>query len=246
MFGFEIVAIVVISNLRMTKLIAVIFLRYKYKTEDLVRFAKWQDGKYTRNLVDTGDCLTTKLLSADDHCKYKTSEKHIFWSFRNHIFWSFRKQQLQPDPDVLANVHQLRGEENICYSNVIEIPLFHLQSNYLFKFLQLAHKHTETHTLKRTNTHKDKPLMILTRFTTTRKLIASCGFWREVLLRRGFYRYGGGGGGGDDEGNWYERDLDISMDFGAGIFKVQPMKIKSRYNWCKYFLGRAEKNRFKV
>ena len=86
MFGFEIVAIVVISNLRMTKLIAVIFLRYKYKTEDLVRFAKWQDGKYTRNLVDTGDCLTTKLLSADDHCKYKTSKKHIFWSFRNHIF----------------------------------------------------------------------------------------------------------------------------------------------------------------
>ena len=69
--------------------------------------------------------------------------------------------------------------------------------------------------------------MILTRFTTTRKLIASCGFWREVLLRRGFDRYGGGGG----EDYCYEQDFGISMDFGAGVFKVQPMKILSRYNW---------------
>ena len=60
-------------------------LRYKYKAEDLARFAKWQDGKYTRNLVDTGHRLTTNLLSADNHCMYKnrrnteeTEETHFF------------------------------------------------------------------------------------------------------------------------------------------------------------------------
>ena len=78
MFGFEIVAIVVISNLRMTKLIAVIFLRYKYKAEDLVRFAKWQDGKYTRNLVDAGYRLTTNLFSAVIIVCAKTSKETHF------------------------------------------------------------------------------------------------------------------------------------------------------------------------
>ena len=53
---------------------------------------------------------------------------------------------------------------------------------------------------------------------TTRKLIASCGFWREVLLRQGFC----GGGGGEDY--WYEHEQCISMDFGAGISNAQPMK----------------------
>ena len=109
-------------------------------------------------------------------------------------------------------------------------------------FLRLAHKHTETHTLKRTNTQKEKTLRFLTRFTTTRKLIASCAFWMEVLLRRGFDRCGGCGG----EDYCYERDFGICMDFGAGIYKVQPMKIMSRYNWCNYFLGRADENTFKV
>ena len=61
-----------------------------------------------------------------------------------------------------------------------------------------------------------------------------------MLLRRGFDRCGGG------EDYCYEHEQCISMDFGAGIFKVQPMKIKSRYNLCKYFLGIAEKNIFKV
>ena len=52
-----------------------------------------------------------------------------------------------------------------------------------------------------------------------------------MLLRRGFDRCGGCGG----EDYCYERDFGISMDFGAGIYKVKPMKILSWYNWCNYF-----------
>ena len=30
-------------------------IRYEYKAEDLSKFSKWEEGKYTRNLVHQGD-----------------------------------------------------------------------------------------------------------------------------------------------------------------------------------------------
>ena len=30
-------------------------IRYEYKVEDLSKFSKWEEGKYTRNLVHQGD-----------------------------------------------------------------------------------------------------------------------------------------------------------------------------------------------
>ena len=197
-----------------------------------MRFAKWQDGKYTRNLVDAGYRLTTNLLGAVIIVCTKTSKETHFLIILETQFLIFQ--------ETTTSTWSWCAGQRPPAQRWGEYLFFEYYSNppqSLPKFLQLAHKHTETRTLKRTNTQKDKPLRILIRFTTTRKLIASCGFWREVLLRRGFDRCGGGGGGGDDEGNWYERDLDISMDFGAGIFKVEPMSKNCRGTidaniWC--------------